>query len=329
MKYPHKKTSSLACPVCGDVMSCEQAFGVHFRPNNSKVDQESHRRFKKEQVDKVVGMYKSDMGRKIVAQSDEIFFSGIWIEHVISDYIKSTGDVHDIRYTGRESSCVNCGGEVRIMPSREKNGSNATKRHFCSKKCYDEYQRKHPGKVWNKGLTKKTDSIVARISEKRRECTWTDEMKKSMSKAKKKFYEDHPEAREAIARNNKHGYGICGFRKDLGQFFRSTWEANFARMLRHEKVPYKYEGEGMAFDLGYTTYLIDFYLPRENAWVEVKGKKTAKWKMKIRVLKNLYGITPIIVDEKRYKEIERAYEKRVRNWEYCPSIMRKKGLVTE
>ena len=321
MTYKHKRQTTTTCPVCGKILGSAQAMGSHFR-------QFDHKDFKQEQEKKVIAMYVSGMGRKHIEQNDEIFFTGPWITRVISGYIKATGDLHDVRYTGRDGSCMNCGEEIRIMPSREKDGSQGIERHFCGKKCYDEYQRKYPNKVWNEGLTKETSEKVAQYAKSMSGFKWSDEMKSDMSKKKKQFFEDHPEAREQIARNNNHGYGICGVREDLGQFFRSTWEANFARMLRFEGVPYKYEGKGMAFDLGYTTYLVDFYLPEERAWIEVKGQKTAKWKMKVRVLKNLYGISVIVVDEKRYKEIEKSYENRVRNWEYCPSIMRKKGLIS-
>jgi len=63
---------------------------------------------------------------------------------------------------------------------------------------------------------------------------------------------------------NNHGGRIL---KEIG--FRSTWEKAFSDRCKELNIKVKYEPK--CFDLGYTTYTPDFYLPEYNLWIEVKG----------------------------------------------------------
>ena len=71
------------------------------------------------------------------------------------------------------------------------------------------------------------------------------------------------------------GRGICGWRRDLPHFCRSTFEANFARILMLEQVPYQHEPRLFRLPSG-RHYLPDFYLRRAwrefpEGWVELRG----------------------------------------------------------
>lgn len=59
-----------------------------------------------------------------------------------------------------------------------------------------------------------------------------------------------------------------------GYHFRSRIEARWAVVFNALGQPYEYEKEG--YDLGDFWYLCDFWLPRELAWVEIKGKPPTK-----------------------------------------------------
>lgn len=75
------------------------------------------------------------------------------------------------------------------------------------------------------------------------------------------------------AKNPMYGrttHGAIGYRKDLGQFFRSSWEANFARMLVALGLDYVYEPHAYELDDG-TTYTPDFFVPVKNKYYEIKG----------------------------------------------------------
>jgi len=80
------------------------------------------------------------------------------------------------------------------------------------------------------------------------------------------------------------GRGICGFRKGLDHYTRSTLEANFARLLVAMGVPYQYEPQCFKIKLAdgrETYYTPDFYLEEPlkigerlwvpAGWVEIKG----------------------------------------------------------
>ena len=77
-----------------------------------------------------------------------------------------------------------------------------------------------------------------------------------------------------------------GKRKDLeSDYFRSKWEANYARYLNQMEVLWEYEKETFWFEgirSGTTNYTPDFYLSETDTWVEVKGQWDSKSKTKLR-----------------------------------------------
>ena len=83
-----------------------------------------------------------------------------------------------------------------------------------------------------------------------------------------------------------------GKRKDLKDtYFRSAWEANYARYLNYFKVKWEYEPKTFMFEKikkGTRSYTPDFYLPDEDRWVEIKGYFSAKDKTKIKRFKKYY-----------------------------------------
>lgn len=54
-----------------------------------------------------------------------------------------------------------------------------------------------------------------------------------------------------------------------GILYRSQTEARWAVFLVHMDIPFEYEERH--FDLGGIFYLPDFWLPKQNCWLEVKG----------------------------------------------------------
>lgn len=80
-----------------------------------------------------------------------------------------------------------------------------------------------------------------------------------------------------------------------GYRFRSRLEARTALMLKAMGVRYVYEEEGFVFPDG-TKYLPDFYLPDQDAFLEVKGVMRQKDMHKIKMLWWESGKAVIIVD---------------------------------
>ncbi len=63
-------------------------------------------------------------------------------------------------------------------------------------------------------------------------------------------------------------------------FFKSSWEANFAKWCDLSGIKWEYEPKAFRLRKGF--YLPDFYLPEFDIWIEIKGYMSdyARWKMK-------------------------------------------------
>ena len=81
-------------------------------------------------------------------------------------------------------------------------------------------------------------------------------------------------------------------------WMRSSWEISYAKYLDKHKIKWKYEPR--AFDLGNSTYRPDFYLPRVNEWIEIKGYWRKGAKEKFNLFKKLYPEINIkVLNEKK------------------------------
>ena len=110
---------------------------------------------------------------------------------------------------------------------------------------------------WNKGLTKKTD-------------------KRILKQAKTIRGKNNPIFRSV----KKFGNYKSGYYNNY--YMRSSWEIAYAKWLDKNKIEWKYES--MAFNLGKEFYIPDFYLIKENKYIEIKGRwfNDAKRKFNIR-----------------------------------------------
>jgi hypothetical protein len=109
--------------------------------------------------------------------------------------------------------------------------------------------------------------------------------------------------------------GKVGYREDLGLFFRSRWEANFARLLNLFEVKYVYEPKRFLLersDGSIVSYLPDFWVETLGSYVEVKGYMDEEHKEKIELFKKQYPL--IVVDSIVYNRLEKMF-KWISNWE--------------
>lgn len=115
-----------------------------------------------------------------------------------------------------------------------------------------------------------------------------------------------------------NGRGIGGYRKDIGHYCRSMWEANLARILIFKNIKYKYELKFPLYDntgkLLYT-YVPDFYLCDEDIFIEVKGLWMKNAKDKIKLFEKQYNTKVYILDGKKYSELESKYKYKIPLWE--------------
>lgn len=197
--------------------------------------------------------------------------------------------------------CPICGEQKYLCPSEAKN------RKYCGKECSGIARRGKPS--WNKGLTAETDERIRKGTEKM-----------------KKYNLEHPmtieeRERRSIAQTNKvhknkfkcHYKG--GFRKDIGHFVRSTWEANICRTLNFLNEPYEYEKHVFKLEEG-RRYVPDLYLPNYGLYIEIKAYMSEESKQKLTKFFQKYpDETLIILDGSYYKEIKRQFQPFIKKWE--------------
>ena len=120
-----------------------------------------------------------------------------------------------------------------------------------------------------------------------------------------------------------------GIRPDLGNtIFRSSWEANSARILNQNKINWTYETE--RYNLGEVSYLPDFFIGT-NTIIEVKGFWDIESVQRVDAFIRTYSNKNfIIIDKDNYPDINIIYSqyKPVLNWEDTPCAQGETTLVT-
>lgn len=137
--------------------------------------------------------------------------------------------------------CKNCGKHFQHKPAR-------LNQFFCSVECFHANGRENRTCITClKSFQVEKTSRNVRCS---RKCQYVDQ-----SNGKIKM----------------HCNGRTGYRTDigLGLYFKSSLEADFARLLLYWQQPFEYESKTFATDKG--AYTPDFYLPLADLFVELKG----------------------------------------------------------
>lgn len=114
----------------------------------------------------------------------------------------------------------------------------------------------------------------------------------------------------------KASKGKPGIRQDIDSSicFYSTWEANIARVFNLISITWEYAPR--IFDLGDHTYRPDFYLPKDNIYIEIKNFMNAYSFNRDRLFREKYpDIKLTVISKKEYKEIEENYHLLIDFWE--------------
>ena len=136
-------------------------------------------------------------------------------------------------------------------------------------------------------------------------------------------------SRQNAGSKNIHSRSKHGCRTDLdNKYFRSAWEANYARYLNFLKAlgeifKWEYEADTFWFEAikrGTRSYTPDFKIWTKNAsepyYEELKGWMDAKSKTKLsRMAKYYPNVKVVLVDEKKYRAIARSIRTMIPNWE--------------
>jgi len=113
-----------------------------------------------------------------------------------------------------------------------------------------------------------------------------------------------------------------GYRKDLGHSIRSSWEANFSRILIFLNIPYIYEKKAYPLKEG-DTYTPDFYIESKDMFYEVKGWEYSD---KVKRFKEQYPrIRLCLINEKFYKALLKIYGSNI-NLDLGKDILTKKEI---
>jgi len=158
---------------------------------------------------------------------------------------------------------------------------------------------------WNKGLTKESDERILKYAQK-------VSIKKCGIPLSEKHRLSLIVANRKIAFNQK--ISKSGIRQNLNnQYFRSTWEANLARILNYLGIKWEYESRRIF--LNDCSYLPDFYLPDFKIYIEVKGDRFGKDK-KLQLLHQQIPNFPLkVLDREGYQILQRKYSCIINGWE--------------
>jgi len=100
-----------------------------------------------------------------------------------------------------------------------------------------------------------------------------------------------------------------GWREDLQRYFRSAWEANYARYLNFIGEPWEYEVKEWEFPVkrGNRYYKCDFYLPKKNEYHEVKGFMDKPSAVKLKRMAKYYPEVRVkVINKEEYQAISKA-----------------------
>lgn len=115
---------------------------------------------------------------------------------------------------------------------------------------------------------------------------------------------------KALSKNNKPE----NYRRDIGMYVRSSWEANLARLLIYKNIPFEYEPAFVALYINKKTvyYLPDFVV--NGKVIEVKGSGTTRL-YKTDALTKQYKVKVYVVDDKVYGWLYKRYSRIIPDWE--------------
>lgn len=228
-----------------------------------------------------------------------------------------------------------------INVSKSRKGIRFTQEHK------NNLSKSHMGQIaWNKGLTRNTNDIVNKYSEKRNN-TMSSLLKqkynsgemtcwiKGQSKNNNpKLIEMYNKVSNTMVKKEQYtSRGIACIRHDIGHFAASTYESNIYRIFQYENKKYKKEYECI-FPLKYKNgeiknYRIDIQdidgLFCKNAYLEIKGYMDEKSEEKIKLFREQYPQYKLLIigncDGKKvkcdisYKELEDKYKPLLPLWE--------------
>lgn len=118
-----------------------------------------------------------------------------------------------------------------------------------------------------------------------------------------------------------------GYREDLQMEFRSSWEANIARLLNYLKIEYTFEKDmyklnrdNIKYKFSSGVYVPDFIL-KNGTILEVKGNYDLRSLCNLKLFTELYPNENLkVIDSDIYYLISKKYSDIIKNWEEKASV---------
>lgn len=109
-----------------------------------------------------------------------------------------------------------------------------------------------------------------------------------------------------------HSSGNYGYRKDLKTTFRSSYEANFARLCNHFGWKWEYEPKSFKTSLGF--YTPDFFVKHFGGYVELRGGKYRSLK-KAMLASHTYGFRLAVIYWNDFVSKYGHLSSKIKGWE--------------
>lgn len=222
-------------------------------------------------------------------------------------------------------NCVICDKPFEIIQSNTHQKSCLSP--ICKRQATVSIWKRNPHPRGALGLqhTKETREILSKKSKR----AWADPKYILKSKEYRQAASDRFQKRIHEWRKKNPGKWTSpytnttkGWREIEGKkyFFKSRWEMNAARLLSFQKREWEYEPKTFWFEKikrGVRSYTPDFFLPKENIYIEVKGWMDTKSKTKLKRMAKYYPNTKIeLWDEDFFRALKRqGIGKLVPGWE--------------
>ena len=201
-------------------------------------------------------------------------------------------------YTGFMRACLHCGKEL-----------NARQKQFCSCRCH----------ALHRGPQGRQLDLI---------CKQCGKPFKSYRSMAKYFCSQACHFKWRTGRPSPHrrspgsSNGIGGFRPDLGMYFRSRWEANYARMLKLLGKSFRYESQSFLVTLedgAQSSYCPDFFVDGDG-WIEIKGywRVERRERERMEAFRQQHPEHPLLLIEARaYKALRVQYADLIPEWEHA------------
>lgn len=217
--------------------------------------------------------------------------------------------------------------EISNMRYQSEDGEKVKQKISNSLKVYFEVHE-HP-----KGMLGKhhTPDVCAKMSKSHIEyfSKLSDEEKSNIAKKSART-----RAIKGTGCTSQNAYSNCkqGFRDDLNCYFRSSWEANFARILTYNNIKWEYECQRFVFPYesgGILSYQPDFYLPEYDLWIEIKGWMDEKSKLRLEMFRQFYPEYQskfVLIEENFYYFLMSKFKNQINSLEKVQQVKKYKKM---